>query len=57
MSCPSHSLGSGAQAAEAFYFPGTGIRTPGQAVLLAIDNVSLPLRNAVRYDLSKPSTI
>src|SRR6516164_5450067 len=46
--------GNGPQAAEAFYFPGTGIRTPGQAVLLAIDNVSLPLRNEVRYQLAKP---
>ena len=38
-----------------FFFPSTGIRTTGRAVLLAIDNVSLPLTEHLCYYLSKPA--
>ena len=37
-----------------FRFPATGIHVDGQAVLLAIDDVSLPLKQNVSYYLSKP---
>ena len=37
-----------------FHFPATGIHVDGQAVLLAIDDVSLPLKRNVSYYLSKP---
>ena len=37
-----------------FHFPATGIDVVGQAVLLAIDDVSLPLKQNVSYYLSKP---
>jgi len=37
-----------------FFFPATGVRIAGQAVLLAIDDVSLPLKNNLCYFLSKP---
>ena len=37
-----------------FHFPATGIRVDEQAVLLAIDDVSLPLKRNVCYYLSKP---
>jgi hypothetical protein len=44
---------AGANAA-AFYFPATGVSVDDQAVLLAIDDVSLPLKHNVCYYLSKP---
>ena len=37
-----------------FTFPATGIQTP-QATLLAVDDVSLPLRRNLCYHLSKPT--
>ena len=37
-----------------FHFPPTGTRAPGPAVLLAIDDLSLPLRKDVCLYLSKP---
>jgi len=47
------------QAAEAgareFYFPSTGVRVEGQALLLAIDDHLLPLRENVVEHLSKPT--
>ena len=36
-------------------FPATGITTPEQAVLLAIDDVSLPVKQNLCYYLSKPT--
>ncbi|MCC6490874.1 MAG: prolyl oligopeptidase family serine peptidase [Candidatus Hydrogenedentes bacterium] len=39
----------------AFVFPSTGIRVPGQAVLLAIDDASLPLKRDMCLYLSKPA--
>ncbi len=38
-----------------FSFPATGVRVEGQAILLAIDEVSLPLKNNLCYYLSKPT--
>ena len=40
---------------EAFSFPATGIRVNGEAVLLAIDDLSLPLKRDVCLFLSKPA--
>jgi hypothetical protein len=40
--------------ATGFHFPATGIHVDSQAVLLAIDDVSLPLKHNVSYYLSKP---
>ncbi len=40
--------------AAGFHFPATGIHVGGQAVLLAIDDVSLPLKQNLSYYLSKP---
>jgi hypothetical protein len=37
-----------------FHFPATGIHADEQATLLAIDDVSLPLKRNVCYYLSKP---
>jgi hypothetical protein len=37
-----------------FYFPGTGIVAEGQATLLAIDDVSLPLKKNLCYYLTRP---
>lgn len=37
-----------------FAFPGTSLRVPGQAVLLGIDEVALPLRRNLCLYLSKP---
>ncbi len=37
-----------------FHLPATGIHVDGQAVLLAIDDVSLPLKQNLSYYLSKP---
>ena len=36
-----------------FLFPGTGSRVAGRAVLLAIDDVSLPLKESLCHYLSK----
>ena len=36
------------------FFPGTGIQVRGAATLLAIDDVSLPLKERLCYYLSKP---
>ena len=48
-----------AAAAEAgrsdFYFPSTGVRVEGQALLLAIDDQLLPLRENMVEHLSKPA--
>ena len=38
----------------AFHFPATGVSVDDQAILLAIDDVSLPLKENVCYYLSKP---
>jgi len=38
-----------------FHFPASGIQVDKQAVLLAIDDVSLPLKRNVCYYLSKPT--
>ncbi|HRE08178.1 MAG TPA: hypothetical protein PKX00_21350, partial [Opitutaceae bacterium] len=38
-----------------FYFPSTGVRVEGQALLLAIDDHLLPLRDQVVEHLSKPA--
>ena len=38
-----------------FHFPATGVHVDEQAVLLAIDDVSLPLGRNVCYYLSKPN--
>lgn len=38
-----------------FHFPSTGLRVADRAVLLAIDDVSLPLRKNLCYYLEKPS--
>src|SRR3990172_5268676 len=37
-----------------FHFPATGICVDEQAILLAIDDVSLPMKQNVCYYLSKP---
>ena len=37
------------------FFPAIGITVTGEAMLLAIDNVSLPLKNNLCYYLSKPN--
>ena len=47
--------GENADAASGFHFPATGVCVEGQAVLLAIDDVSLPLKHNVCYYLSKPT--
>ena len=41
--------------ANGFIFPATGIRVHGAATLLAIDDVSLPLKERLCYYLSKPA--
>ena len=41
--------------AAPFYFPLTGITAEGEAVLLAIDEVSLPLRSNLCYYMTKPT--
>jgi hypothetical protein len=38
-----------------FFFPSTGIRVRGQAILLAVDDVSFPLKDRLCYFLSKPA--
>lgn len=49
------SLSAAEAAPRDFYFPSTGVRVEGQALLLAIDDQLLPLReNMVEY-LSKPA--
>ena len=51
----SSTLAQGASEPDAgFHFPATGIHLNGQAVLLAIDDVSLPLKQNLSYYLSKP---
>jgi hypothetical protein len=42
-------------ASRDFYFPSTGVRVEGQALLLAIDDHLLPLRDQVVEHLSKPA--
>jgi len=37
-----------------FHFPTTGVRVAGRAMLLAIDEASLPLRKDLCYYLSRP---
>lgn len=44
-----------APAKGAFHFPSTGVSVPKQAILLAIDDQSLPLRENVVEYLSKPT--
>ena len=41
--------------AREFYFPSTGVRIEGQALLLAIDDLLLPLRENVVEHRSKPT--
>src|SRR3954470_13869382 len=38
-----------------FVFPATGVSVTGQAMLLAIDDVSLPLKSNLCFYLSKPN--
>lgn len=40
---------------NAFYFPASGIRVEGKAILLAIDDLSLPFKKSLCYYLSKPA--
>ena len=42
------------QVNDGFVFPATGITAQGQAMLLAIDDVSLPLKNNLCFYISKP---
>jgi len=44
-----------AQVEKNFVFPATGIAVSGEAMLLAIDDVSLPLKNNLCFYLSKPT--
>jgi hypothetical protein len=44
-----------AEVAKEFTFPATGISVSGEAMLLAIDDVSLPLKNNLCFYLSKPN--
>ena len=41
--------------ASRIFFPTTGIGTKGQAMLLAIDDVSLPLKHNLCYTITKPA--
>jgi len=43
------------QAGNDFLFPATGVSVTGQTTLLAIDDVSLPLKNNLCFYLSKPT--
>ena len=42
------------QVNDGFVFPATGITVTGEATLLAIDDISLPLKNNLCFYLSKP---
>ncbi|MFA6240179.1 MAG: prolyl oligopeptidase family serine peptidase [Candidatus Hydrogenedentales bacterium] len=42
---------------DAFYFPMTGVSVAREAVLLAIDDVSLPLRSNLHCSLTKPTVL
>ncbi len=41
--------------ANGFYFPASGIRVEGNAILLAIDDLSLPFKKSLCYYLSQPA--
>ncbi|MCA9445541.1 MAG: hypothetical protein KC931_00400 [Candidatus Omnitrophica bacterium] len=46
---------SSAMAKNRFHFPTTGISVEDQAVLLAVDDVSLPLKRNLAYFITKPT--
>ena len=50
----STAAGENKAASSGFHFPATGVCVDKQAILLAIDDVSLPLKENVCYYLSKP---
>ncbi len=57
MAAVASSLSVQAEQPDAFVFPTTGVTVTKQAVLLAIDDVSLPLKRNVRCVLSKPAVL